>query len=380
MGSKMQVCYVPALRFKQGEYRGLGRLAADVADRIAPRLVLPPPRDRDPEKGRPLTREEILQLTGRRIGQHWPMRPAFLEPRFLFAAFGEAESVTWLPPIFRAARDANGVVIPVATLGDMIGVRGQAFRLVLAHGTEARIAVRVQSGEVNSDLKGRVAAAMSRLNITPENCVLLLDLDDADLSNVDAVASILSSALEDLQIIGRWQSIILQGTNYPDRNPATEDSSVTVPRNEWLAWSQTIQNDVNASAHLLFGDYCADNTNIAFRSGGGAAPYRHYRYSTGDAWVIVRGRSDIALSEAMQKVSQSILDSGVFAGPDFSSADEFIYATAKGYAGPGNATTWREINTAHHITQVVSDIGQMRGFSVARRAVTIPPRQAGLFG
>jgi hypothetical protein len=379
MQSKTPACYVPALRFKQGEYRGLARLATDVADRIVPRFVIPPPKDRDPEEGRPLTQEEILHGTGRRIGRHWRMRPAYLEPRFLFAEFGEAESVTWLPQLFRGVRDAGGIPIPVATLDDMQGDQGRAFRLVLAKNTEAWIAVRLKSGEINSDLAGRVASALTRLRLKPGNCALLLDFADADLSNVSVVSSIILGALEDVQVIGRWQSIVFQGTNYPDKNPAAEDSTITVPRNEWLAWSSAIQKDANALEHLLFGDYCADNANFEFRSGGGAAPYPHYRYSAADSWVVARGKSDISPREAMRKVSQSVLDSGVFAGQDFSSADDFIYATANGYAGPGNASTWREINTAHHITRVVSDIGRMRGFSVERRAVTEPPRQAGLF-
>ena len=38
--------YVPALRLKQGEYRGLNRLAPDVADKVLPRLIVPPPKER----------------------------------------------------------------------------------------------------------------------------------------------------------------------------------------------------------------------------------------------------------------------------------------------------------------------------------------------
>lgn len=91
------------------------------------------------------------------------------------------------------------------------------------------------------------------------------------------------------------------------------------------------------------------------------------------------GRTDAGYAETMRTVSKSILDRGVFAGRDFSSADEFIYGTAEGSGGPGNPATWREINTIHHITQVVSDIGRMRGFNIARRVVEEPPRQARLF-
>jgi hypothetical protein len=57
--------------------------------------------------------------------------------------------------------------------------------------------------------------------------------------------------------------------------------------------------------------------------------------------------------------------SGRFAGRGFCSADDYIFKTAMGWDGPGNGTTWREINTAHHITRVVRDIGNIRGMSFA---------------
>lgn len=249
-------------------------------------------------------------------------------------------------------------MIPVATLDDILGVRGDAFRLTLDHNTETRIAVRIESGEIGRDLAGRVAAAMSRFAITPENCAVMLDFADADLADVEAVASIAQAALEDVQAIGVWASVIFQGTNYPERNPADENSTATVARNEWLAWKAAGQADANTSEHPVFGDYCADNAKFEFRSGG-SAPHKHYRYCIAESWPVARGKTNLTYEESMRGVCQSILNSGKFAGRDFSSSDEYIYRTAKGYDGPGNPTTWREINTTHHITQVISDIGRL---------------------
>jgi hypothetical protein len=379
MRGKTPVCYVPALRFKQGEYRGLGKLAVDVTERMLPRFVLPPPKERDPEEGRTLTREETVRCTGRRIGQHWPVRPALLDPTFLLREFGEAESIDWLPQMFEGARQANGFAIPVATLENILGVSGEAFRRTLAKESDVRIAMRIQSGEFGRHLAARVAEATARLQVSSDFCAVLLDFADADLSDVDAVSHILVGALEDIQMVGRWRHIIFQGTNYPEKNPATANSSLTIPRNEWLAWKTTVQIDVNAAAQLIYGDYCADSAKFEFRSGGGPAPIRHYRYCTPKHWLVVRGQDDGTHEEAMRAVSQSVLKTSTFSGPDFSWADQQIYSTAKGHVGPGNSTTWREINTVHHITQVVSDIGQMVGFSVKRRAVAVPPTQASLF-
>jgi hypothetical protein len=237
----------------------------------------------------------------------------------------------------------------------------------------------VEFGEVDREFKGRIEASMVRLGLTPQDCVLILDFAGADFGDAEAVATITQDALEKAQTIGLWQHVVFQGTNYPEKNPAGDNSSVTVPRNEWLAWRAAIQSDTDSSNRLIFGDYCADCAKFQFRSGGGAAPIRHYRYCTPDSWLVVRGKADGEVEPAMRNVCRAILDSGQFAGREFSSADEYIYGTAMGYAGPGYATKWREINTTHHITQVVTDVGRIRGYRVVQQTIEDRPEQIPLF-
>lgn len=367
--------YVPALRLKQGEYRGLQRLATDVADKIVPRLVVPPPKERDPEKHRLLTKDEIVHETGRRIADHWKMRDAFLDVSFLFSEFGDAECTEWLPRMFDVARKANAQPIPVMGLADTLGPRAAAFRLALATEGATKAAIRVESGEVDRELGGRLIAAVSALGVTPEACAVLADFSDADFSDALAVAGIAQAALEDLQGIGRWRHVVFQGTNYPEVNPAEADGDAVVPRNEWLAWKEAVKLDGASPEHLVFGDYGADCAKFEFRKSSGGIPIRHYRYTTPDSWLVVRGSAAGQAESVMRGVCERILRSGKFAGRGFSSADDYIFKTAKGWDGPGNGSTWREINTAHHITRVVRDIGVIKGMSFAETTFSDPADQ-----
>ena len=378
MPNTASLIYVPALRLKQGEYRGLQRLAPDIADVIRPRLIVPPPKERDPESKRVLTMDEIVHETGRRIADHWPLREAFLEPSFLFSEFGEAESEIWLPRMFEVAQRADAKLIPVATVKDLIGPRSGAFSQVLAEACTTKLALRIVSGEIDADLQTHVDHALSSLRLTPEDCTVLADFCDADFSNPAIVVDIAQAALEDLQAIGNWREVVFQGSNYPEFNPAEPDSYIYVPRNEWLAWQDATKFDANTSEHLIFGDYGADCAKIEFRSGGGR-PIRHYRYTTPDSWLVVRGKVDQKDDVVMKEVCETVLDSGTFAGREFSSADDYIFRTAKGRAGPGNGTVWREINTAHHITRVVRDIGRIKGLEFADVKASDPPEQMTIF-
>lgn len=367
--------YVPALRLKQGEYRGLQRLAPDVADKIVPRLVVPPPTERDQEKHRLLTKDEIVHETGRRIADHWKMRDAFLDLRFLFPEFGEADCAEWLPKMFDVARKANARPIPILSLTDALGPRAAAFRPALASEGATKAAIRVESGEIDRELGRRLAAVMSALGVTPEECSILADFSDADFSDALAVAGIAQATLEDLQGIGRWRHVVFQGTNYPEVNPSESDGNAVVPRNEWLAWKEAIKLDGTSPEHLVFGDYGADCAKFEFRKASGGIPIRHYRYTTPESWLVFRGSAAGQAEAVMRGVCERILGSGKFAGRGFSSADEYIFKTAKGWDGPGNGSTWREINTTHHITQVVRDIGGIKGMSFTETTFSDPADQ-----
>jgi hypothetical protein len=199
--------------------------------------------------------------------------------------------------------------------------------------------------------------------------VVIVDFHDADLSLPDVVEPIIGGALEYLRSAAPWQHVIFQGTNFPEKNPAEPNSSYLVARNEWIAWRRAVAFDPETADYLLFGDYAADCAKLVFGGGGGGPAIRHYRYTIEDAWYVQRGPDSGRHDEVMREVCRGILESGHFAGREFSSADDYIFLTAAGRAGPGNSTTWRAVNTTHHITRVVRDIGAVRGRTFARGRV-----------
>ena len=77
----------------------------------------------------------------------------------------------------------------------------------------------------------------------------------------------------------------------------------------------------------------------------------------------------------MQDVCKRVVNSGHFAGAVFSHADLLIYRTAHGLEGPGNATTWRQINTTHHVTRVVTDVANVRGIVIREIAEERAPQE-----
>jgi Beta protein len=378
MASTTQPSYVPAVRMKAGELSGLRDLAPDVAERVLPRAVVPPPQERDQEFKAQLFKLENEPNIADALAMSWRGRSVLVEATHLLPEFGREAVGRWLPKMFERTWRADVLAIPIVASADVTTDSRGAYQAACAPGP-LRLGVVVPSG----DLVGRdgllpLLDHLAAMGLSPADCAIVADFGDAVFSQPEIVAPVIGGALELLQELGLWRMVIFQGTNYPDRNPANPGGRYSVPRTEWMAWRQAVRFDPATAEHMIFGDYAADCATMAFGAGGGRA-IRHYRYATPDAWLVERGGDSGTDAAAMRDVCRRILDSGQFAGRTFSSADEYIFRTAHGQAGPGSATTWRAVNTTHHITRVVADIGRVRGFALRQSDASPPPAQQDMF-
>lgn len=358
--------YCSALRMKTGELEGVRLLADDVADSLLPRFIVPPKKERKEAEPLLIEMEEMPDI-GTALSVAWRDRPALIDVSYIIDEYGRDRLASWLPNMFKRARAANVSAIPVAQLSDLGASEIPAFKAAVPDHGPLKFAICVSSDEmVGSELRQTVLRILDSLGLSAAECAVLADFSGADLSNPSIVAPIIGDALLTLQEIGPWRHVIFQGTHYPEANPAKDGSVEIWPRNEWLAWKEAIHFDPSTAEYMIFGDYGADCAKMAF-GGSGAQAIRHIRYATPDSWRVQRAVKEGKDAQRMHGVFKSIVESGDFAGEGFSSADAFIANGAKGAAAkPGNSTTWRQLNTTHHITQVVSDIAKVRGISIKK--------------
>lgn len=378
MASAIQPLYVPALRMKAGELSGLRNLAPDVADRVLPRVVVPPLGERDQALEAQLFNLKDEPNVADALAMHWQGRSVLVEATYLLPEFGREAVGRWLPRMIERTWRAGVPAIPLINSIDLTIDTRVAYQAACVPGS-VRLGVIIRAGDlVSRDGLLPLLDHLVAMGLSPDDCVIIADFAGSEFSQPKIVAPVIGYALEQLQELGQWRLVAFQGTNYPDRNPADPGDSCTVPRTEWMAWRQAVHFDPATADHMIFGDYVADCAKMAFTPGGARA-IRHYRYATSDAWLVYRGEDSGPDVAVMRDVCRRILDSGQFAGQTFSSADDYIFQTAYGHAGPGNASTWRAVNTTHHITRVVADIGRVRGFALRQSAAPPPPVQQDMF-
>lgn len=374
MTQHFKVAYSPALRMKAGELEGVQALSADIADLVLPRFIIPPAKERDP-KQYTLLETAAQPDFGGTLASYWPLRPVLMDATYIIDEYGRGNLADWLPAMFSRARTRSVSAIPAALLSDLGEAEAAAFRGAIGETEPVRFAIVVPFATIlERDFEAEIMAATDRLGLKPVECAIVADFSAADFSDPQLVAPVITAALERLQEVGRWHFVIFQGTHFPEKNPAADGAQELWPRNEWKAWCLAVEFNPSTADHMIFGDFAADCAKIAFNGSGGMA-ICHLRYATKEFWIVQRATKNGRVKDKMRSVCKSIVEGGRFAGSGFSTADATIVEIAEGGAGPGNAKTWRQLNTTHHIAQVISDIENVKGAAVkevAGESVEVP--------
>ncbi|MEL6857751.1 MAG: beta family protein [Pseudomonadota bacterium] len=379
MTSGKNFFYMPALRMKQGELSGLRDLQSDIFDHVLPRFIVPPRKERDAEFNAAMFELDEIPNTAGVISRYILDRVISLDCEYLYDDFGEASSNRWLPKMFEANWHHGVPAIPCVSLSDLLSSRVDGIRDSINADSFPKLVIRVGEADLIDPemMKERVEAALEVLRVEPQACIIVADFKGSGFDEVEIAAGVVGGAIESLQELGLWYRVGFQGTHYPLKNPAGSSETVLHPRNEWLAWKKGIDFGPSTPDQMMFGDYAPDHAKMNFKQSGGR-PHRHYRYTTPKDWLISRGPDEGRDAYAMQSVSRAIVNSGYYAGREFSEGDDFIYQSAQG-AVCGNPTNWRQVNVCHHVTRVVRDMGKVKGLFFSAKPIQLSLIQDDLF-
>lgn len=345
--------YFPSLRAKPGELAACAGLSARYREHVIPRFIIPPKVERDQDLGRPPNADELSWYFGDRIGRLWPSGPAFVDPQFVIDDIGIVGALR----LFQVAQGRNARLVPMLTQ-EMLGEA--AFCGLRAAG-DFDLGICVDYEGVDPAI---LTAGLRDLGVRADRCALFVDFTEAPLS--EDIAAPVASILDLASSTAGWRRVVYAASAYPPALPVQANKQTLLPRSEWSVFLSALEECSAGPARLAYGDYGADTGQIVFPKSGGGRPKPHLRYTTRAETLVVRGPDSGTHTSAMRAVCRTIVDSGRFAGRRCSYADDLIWRYARNISdGCGDASHWRELNTAHHIAQVVRDLGAMVGKSFA---------------
>jgi hypothetical protein len=200
-------------------------------------------------------------------------------------------------------------------------------------------------------------ALLRELSFQASNAVLVLDLGALHVEDSEGLAELLVDRINELPFVHEWLVLAVALTSFPEKLAVEAGQTKNFRRNDWQVYEQLKAKRENLLRMPIFGNYAVEYPT--FNETARFAPTAHFRYSTGQDYLIVKGKSTRKPNgyDAIFPVADSLVANPEFRGQTFSEGDAFIDYLARHHKETGNASSWRWAATDHHLTLITKALG-----------------------
>lgn len=346
-----EALYVPVLKGRRGELAALAAIQPMTRQAITPLLEIVPASVEEPE--RPSQLRTVVSRTAKRL-ETWAGSRLLLDTGFLLPEAAPGDEFGSLGNSVMAAIDQGVDATPVVHLDDDPQIYHDAATLhkELHRGVAVRLGT-ADLDEDSEDIEEALTDLLNTLHVERRDVDLIMDLGavTGDLS-VRAGARLVADALRGLSGVDEWRSVIVTGGAFPSDLSAFEPWLIgEAPRYDAMLYDYLRQRR-RLPRIPTFGDYAVTHPVLS------GLPYRaapQLRYCVADRWLVLKGRlNDPRSHEQFFEICERIAAHPDFVGAALGKADARIANPRS--MGPGNASTWREVGTTHHLDFVVRRI------------------------
>jgi hypothetical protein len=353
--------YVPILKGRAGEYGALQAMTAEVKAALTPLIEIPPIAwdfdDDQPAK----TIDQHLEKVNPKISQSWGAeRPAFLDLLWIAPDERMASGEHPLTYVFTTARRKGLQIIPVTGLVRDADYQSSCRDVIAQDRRGVCVRLQREDFEESDDLAAQVAGLLDALGLSPGEADLMLDLRAVGANEGNTLLAAVPVLVRSIPQLERWRSFVLAATAFPADLMELPPSSISsIARLEWIVWRSLIARS-RIPRLPSFGDYAIANPQPSEVDPRIMRPSASIRYTTDDAWLILKGRNlrDFGFVE-FYGVCRNLVRRPEYSGPAFSWGDSYIDECANQRVGTGNLTTWRKVGTSHHLAFVTRQIATL---------------------
>jgi hypothetical protein len=351
--------YVPALRWRQGEYQALAKLSPAVKEKIVPYITIPEV-EFDFELWQPKkTVQEHVHPFAARFNAKWGCRPAWIGVHPSISTQLMADGRDIFTYIFDALRAFQATAIPAVPLDLPSALVAPVAKIVALHQHGLSIAIRLEN-LMQPNARVRIEALAALLGVSLGEVDLVVDLGAPNFEPYNAFAGALIAALNRLGDLHAFRNLVIIGTAIPQTFKDVARGADQLPRHDWLFYQQLLGRMPAGMRRPIYGDYTIvhpDFTAIDMRKVKSAGKLV---YTTAKVWEVRKGVAFRDYPEQMHDHCESILASGKFSGATFSNGDDYIEKCALRLKGPSNQPWWKFVTINHHITHVLNDLAMLR--------------------
>lgn len=338
--------YAPIMKGRQAEFAALRSIQPATRQNILPLLeIVPGPADE------PAAMRQVIERTALKL-KDWTGNRLLLDSGLLVTDVVITGSLGAVGFAAAVVSERGVTVTPVVRLADPDLAQEDAA--AVHTDWSGGIAIRLgpeDLDEETEDLDAALDALLARLHVSRQEVDLILDVGVVDGEfGVRAGSRLLGDVLRGLANVDAWRTIIAASGAFPADLSALQPWTIGEPARYDAALFDHLQQRRRIPRVPIYGDYAV--AHPALPTGPAFPPAPSLRYTVADKWLTLKGRrNDPRGHDQFYDICDMIAGHAEFVGAALGRADERIAASRQDR--PGNASTWQEIGTTHHLDYVV---------------------------
>jgi hypothetical protein len=354
--------YVPAVRWRQGEYQALFRLTAAVKDRVMPLITIPPVEfDFELWQPKKSVHEHVHPFVARFTAK-WGKRPAWIALDKTIADGRMNGNVHPFDYLFDGLRPNGNIAIPALPLEVDSDTIDAAARAAAADGQGAAVLLRLEDLMSGNPRKAIVSFA-SGFGIGLHELDVIVDLRARNFEPYKVFATALTAAMKRLGNLYEVRNFVLLGTAIPDSFAEIAKGSDEIPRHDWLFFKELMTAMPAGMRRPIYGDHTIVHPEFKALDMRKVKAAGKIVYTTPETWATRKGGAFRDNPAQMHAHCDEVVKDPAFAfrGASFSYGDKYIADCAAMAESPSNLSRWKDVTINHHITTVVDDLATLFG-------------------
>lgn len=356
--------YVPAVRWRQGEYQALLRLSSSVKERIVP-LITIPAVEFDFELWQPKkTVHEHVHPFLARYQAKWGKRLAWIGLDSTIAAARMNDGRHVFDYVFDGLRPGASLAIPALPLASDATTVTSVARAASQDGRGAALIMRIEDLMTGNPLRAYTNFAAT-LGIELDELDIIIDLRSPNFEPYGVFANALIAALRRLGDLSKVRTLVLLATAIPDSFAGLAQGTDEIPRHDWLFFKAFLSALPSGMRRPLYGDHTIVHPDFKAVDMRKVKAAGKIIYTTPETWATRKGGAFISNPAQMHDHCARVVVEPAFAfrGPGYSYGDRYIADCAIRAEQPSNLSRWKDVAINHHITTVADDLATLLGTS-----------------
>lgn len=351
--------YVPIIKAKDGEFKGLEVTAENSLNSIMPLFeILDIPWNFEDECESKTIDSHLDKLT-KKVKDCIGSREFFLDSRYLDEDRLMNDGTHHMKFLFNEFNDAELNGIPVTSFTKSI-IYKNAVKEIYQENRKG-ICLRITSAELASrELSVKIDEFLSFYSVNAHEVDFIIDLKNITAEDRNLYFMSLSAIINNnIPYLTEWKEIIISATSFPENLSEIVANTIdSIERTEWLLYKDIIANQLARTP--VFSDYSIANSEFTTMDPRFMQMSASIRYTADNYWLIIRGRSTKTQGFVQyHNLCLNLIGRLEYKGVQFSWGDKYIEDCANKIVGTGNATTWRKVGNNHHFEFVVEQLSNL---------------------